>query len=361
MRPNFVAQWIAAPHPDKSRSRPATSPLSGRRPRCRGILLRASSTLVAAAVATLALPQSAHAQAYPSGPMRLVVPFPPGGGTDILSRLIAKKLSESWKQTVVVDNRPGAGGSVGTGVVARATPDGHTMLVVPAAYAAYASMYKRLPYDPIRDLARVSRLAAGPLVLVVHPSLPVKSVREFVALARKHPGDINFGSAGVGTLPHLSAELFNSLSGIKMVHIPYKGAGAAVTDVLAGRVPVYFMNILQAISLIKAGKLRALGVTTPERTPIAPDIPTIAEGGLKGYDMTNWYGMLVPAGTPQGSIRKLSAEVGRILNLPELQKQLARGGMTVVASTPEEFDQFLRKESAKFADVIEKAGIKGTL
>jgi len=312
-------------------------------------------------LAAVAFAPLVAAQAYPSGPMRLVVPFPPGGGTDILSRLIAKQLSESWKQTVVVDNRPGAGGSLGTGVVARAAPDGQTMLVVPAAYAAYASMYKRLPYDPMRDLARVSRLAAGPLVLVVHPSLPVRSVREFIVLARKHPGDINFGSAGVGTLPHLSAELFNSLSGIKMVHIPYKGAGAAVTDVLAGRVPVYFMNILQAISLINAGKLRALGVTTPERTPIAPDIPTIAEGGLKGYDMTNWYGLLVPAGTPQSSIRKLSVEVGRILNLPELRKQLARGGMTVVASTPEDFDRFLRKESAKFADVIEKAGIKGTL
>jgi len=301
------------------------------------------------------------AQNYPSGPLRIVVPFVPGGGTDILSRMIAGKLNEAWGQPVVVDNRPGAGGTVGTALVARATGDGHTVLVMPAGYAAHTSLYKSLPYNPERDLAPVSRLASGPLVLLVHPSLPAKSVKELIALARLRPGEINFGSAGAGTLPHLSAELFNSMSGIKMVHIPYKGAGAAVTDVMAGRVPVYFMNILQSLSLIKAGKLRALGVTTPERTPIAPEIPAIAEAGLKGFDMTNWYGMLVPASTQRDVIVKLNAEVARILKLPDLRSRLADDGMTVVAGTPGEFADFLTRETAKFARVIEAAGIKGTL
>jgi len=303
----------------------------------------------------------ASAQSYPSGPLRIVVPFTPGGGTDILSRMIAAKLNEAWGQPVVVDNRPGAGGTVGTALVAKATGDGHTILVMPAGYAAHGSLYKSLPYNPARDLAPVSRLASGPLVLVVHPSLPVRSVKELIAFARSRPGEINFGSAGAGTLPHLSAELFNSMSGITMVHIPYKGAGAAVTDVMAGRVPVYFMNILQSLSLIKAGKLRALGVTTPERTPIAPEIPAIAEAGLKGFDMTNWYGMLVPATTPREVIAKLNAEVVRILRLPELTSRLADDGMAVVGSTPEQFAEFLTGETDKFTRVIEAAGIKGTL
>jgi tripartite-type tricarboxylate transporter receptor subunit TctC len=301
------------------------------------------------------------AQAYPSGPLRVVVPYPPGGGTDILARTIGQKLNEAWRQPVVVDNRPGANGTVGTAFVAKTVGDGHTMLMVPAGYAANPSLYKQLPYDQTRELAPVSRLASGPLVLVIHPSMPVKTAKELIAFARKRPGEINFGSAGSGSLPHLSAELFNSMSAIKMVHIPYKGAGAAVTDVLAGRVPIYFMNILQSLSLIKAGKLRALGVTTPERSPIAPEIPAIAEAGLKGYDMTNWYGLLVPASTPRDVVARLNAEVTRILQLPELKTRLAQDGMTVVASTPGEFREFLTHETPKYARVIETAGIKGTL
>jgi len=325
---------------------------------CRSARVTAS---VIALLTLLAPAIEATAQSYPSGPMRIVVPFTPGGGTDILARLIAQKVNESWGQPVVVDNRPGASGTVGTAYVAKAAPDGHTLLIVPAGYAGNPSLYKKLPYDQTRELAPVSRLASGPLTLVVHPSLPAKSVKELIAFARRHPGEINFGSSGAGTLPHLSAELFNSMANIRMVHIPYKGAGAAVTDVMAGRVPVYFMNILQSLSLIKSGKLRALGVTTPERTPIAPDIPAIAEAGLKGFDMTNWYGMLVPAATQRDVIVKLSGEVARILKLPDLTSRLADDGMTVVASTPGEFADFLARETAKFARVIEAAGIKGTL
>src|SRR5262245_38476430 len=270
---------------------------------------------------------SASAQQYPAGPMRIVVPFTPGGGTDILARLIAQKLNESWGQPVVVDNRPGASGTVGTALVAKAAADGQTLLIVPAGYAGNPGLYRQLPYDHTRDLAPVSCLASGPLVLVVHPSLPAKSVKELIAFARARPGEINFGSSGAGTLPHLSAELFNSMSGIRMVHILYKGAGAAVTDVLAGRVPIYFMNILQSLQLIKAGKLRALGVTTPQRSPIAPEIPAIAETGLKGYDMTNWYGLLVPAGTSREVIAKLKAESARLLKLLQIQGRLAYDGI----------------------------------
>lgn len=312
-------------------------------------------------LAALALPLTGAAQNYPSGPMRVVVPYPPGGGTDILGRLLAQKLNEAWGQPVVVDNRPGANGTLGAAFVAKAAGDGQTMLIVPAGYAANPGLYKHLPYDQTRELAPVSRLASGPLVLVVHPSLPAKSVKELIALARARPGEINFGSAGSGSLPHLSAELFNSMSNIRMVHIPYKGAGAAVIDLLAGRVPVYFMNILQSLPLITAGKLRALGVTTPERSTIAPEIPTIAEGGLAGFDMTNWYGLLVPAPTPHAAVSKLNAEVTRILELPELKAQLAKGGMTVVASTPGQFGEFLNREMTKYSRIIESAGIKGTL
>ena len=324
--------------------------------------------LTAAAIALAVTPHASaqtastsSGQAYPTGPMRIVVPFPPGGGTDILCRILAQKLNESWGQPVVVENRAGAGGTLGTAVVAKAAGDGHSMLVMPAAYASNPILYKKLPFDQNRELAPVSLLASGPLVLVVHPSLPVKSIKELVAFARVRPGEINFGSPGAGTLPHMSAELFNTMNKLRMVHIPYKGAGAAVTDVMAGRVPVYFMNILQSLSLIKAGKLRALGVTTPERTAIAPEIPTIAEAGMKGFDMTNWYGMLVPTSTPRDVIVKLNGEVVRILKLPELTARLAQDGMTVVASTPEQFAAFLARETAKFSRVIEAAGIRGTL
>lgn len=319
-----------------------------------------ASVLLAALAATPGIPD-AFAQQYPAGPLRIVVPFTPGGGTDILSRIIAQKLNEAWGHPAVVENRPGASGTVGTAFVAAAKGDGYTLLVVPAGYAGNPGLYKKLPYDQNRDLAPVSLLASGPLVLVVHPSLPVKSVKDLVALARSRPGEINFGSPGAGTLPHLSAELFNSMNGLRMVHVPYKGAGAAVTDVMAGRVPIYFMNILQSLSLIKAGKLRALGVTTPERSPIAPAIPSIAEAGLKGFDMTNWYGMLAPSATPREVVVKLNAEVARILRLPDLRSRLADDGMTVVAGTPEQFAEFLARETAKFSRVIEAAGIKGTL
>ena len=315
---------------------------------------------IAAWSAALMIAIPCEAQTYPSGPLRIVSPYPPGGGTDILSRTIGQKLNERLGQPVVVDNRAGANGTLGAALVAKAPPDGHTMLVVPAGYAANPALYKSLPYDQARDLAPVSHLASGPLVLVVHPALPVRSVKDLIALAKSRPGEINVGSAGNGSLPHLCAELFNAEGKVKLTHIPYKGSGTAIVDVMSGRVPVYFMNVLQSLPLIKSGKLRALGVTSPQRTAIAPELPAIAEAGLPGFDMTNWYGLLVPAATPRDVINKLQQETARVLNLPELKERLAGEGMTVVGSTPEQFAAFLARETAKYNRIIQAAGIKGT-
>ena len=323
--------------------------------------MNAWSTALGCAVVFLVAAAAAHAQTFPSGQVRIVPPYPPGGGTDILGRAIAAKLTERHNVPAIVDNRPGANGTIGAAFVAKAPPDGHTMLIVPAGYAANPALYRNLPYDQNRDLVPASHLASGPLVLVVHPSLPAKSIRELIAFAKSRPGAINCGSAGNGSLPHLSLEYFNVLSGVKITHIPYKGSGAAIADVLGGQVPVYFMNILQSLPLVKAKRLRALGVTSPTRSPIAPDLPAIAEAGLPGFDMTNWYGLLLPSATPRDTIARVQQEVSRILNLPELKQRLSDDGMTIVASTPEAFTQFLRQETAKYGRVIEAAGIKGSL
>jgi len=325
--------------------------------------LVAAGTLGAAAVVqnSPARAQGDAAEvALPQGQMKIVVPYSPGGGTDILSRAIAQQLTEVLHRPVIVENKGGANGTIGAAYVAKATGDGLTMLVVPAGYAANPALYKSLPYDESKDLLPVSMLASGPLVLVVHPSLGVKSVTELIALAKSKPGEIAVGNAGIGSLPHLSAELFNATAHVKMVSVAYKGAGPALTDVLSGRVPVYFMNILQSLPLIKDGRLRALGVTTPQVSPIAPDIPPIA-ASLPGFDMTNWYGMLVPAGTPFNTVHSLQRALAAVLTRPDIRQKLYNEGMTVVASTPEQFNAFLAHETAKYNRIIESAGIKSSL
>jgi tripartite-type tricarboxylate transporter receptor subunit TctC len=303
---------------------------------------------------------TAWAQTYPSGPMRIVVPFPPGGGTDILARSLAQKLNEAWAVSVIVDNRGGANGTIGAAVVAKAPPDGQTLLVVPSGFAVNPSIYKTLPFDAIRDFAPVSQLAASPLVLVVHPSFPPRTVKELVAFLKARPDEINYGSSGNGSPPHLATELFKLLTGTKMTHIPYKGAGPAAVDVIAGQIPIYFMNALQAVPHIKAGRVRALAVTSGTRFPGLAQIPTIAEAGVPGYAYTNWYGLLAPAGTSRTSISKLQAEVARILNLPELKERLSAEGALVVASTPDEFAAFLKREMAQFAKVVKASGMTAT-
>jgi len=302
----------------------------------------------------------ALAQTYPPGPIRMIVPFPPGGGTDILARALAQKLNEAWGQPVIVDNRGGANGTIGAAVAAKAPPDGLTLLVVPSGFAVNPSIYKNLPFDTLKDFAPVTQLAASPHVLVVHPSFPPRNVKELIAFLKARPGEINYGSSGNGSPPHLATELFKLMTSTKITHIPYKGAGPAAVDVIAGQIPIYFMNALQAVPHMKSGRLRPMGVTSDKRFPGLPDVPTIAEAGVPGYSMTNWYGMLAPAKTPGASIMKLPGEVARILNLPELKARLSSEGAEVVASTPERFTAFLKQEIDKDAKIVNASGMTAT-
>ncbi len=301
---------------------------------------------------------SVFAQNYPSGPVRVIIPFAPGGSTDILGRVLAQRLNEKFKVPVIADNRPGANGTIGAAMTAKAPPDGHTLLIVPAGFAANPIMYKNLPYDQLRDLAPVSQLVAGPLTLTVHPSLPAKTAHDLIALAKARPQEISFGSSGIGSLNQLAAEWFALSAGVKMTHVPYKGGGAGVIDLMSGQISLYFMNALQSLPYIKSGRLRALGVTTPQRSPFAPEIPAIAESGLPGYDMTTWTALMVTGGTPRDVITKLYTEVAQILNQPDTRERLAADGMAVVASTPAQFADFLNRENSKYARIIKAAGIE---
>jgi tripartite-type tricarboxylate transporter receptor subunit TctC len=308
------------------------------------------------ALSLLALPVAA--QNYPTRAVRLVVPSSPGGGTDISARILAPQLTQFLGQQVVVENRPGAGTMIGGEAVARAAPDGYTLLMGISTLAINPAMYKKVPYDALKDLAPISQAVALSNVLVVHPSLPAKSVKEFVALVKPRPGQINFASAGVGTSPHLSMELFLVMTGLKMLHVPYKGSGPGVTDLIAGHVPVMMPNMLSAQPHIKSGRLRALGVTGSKRAPGAENIPTIAEAGVPGYEAVQWYGVLAPAATPRDIIVKLHTGVVRALQNPEVRQRLLNDGAEPVGSSPEEFAAYLRSETAKWAKVIQAAGIK---
>ena len=299
----------------------------------------------------------AHAQTYPRSPIKIVVPFPPGGGTDLLARLLGQKLNESWGQPVVTDNRAGANGTIGAAIVSKSPPDGYTLLLVPSGFAVNPSMYPKLPYNTDKDFAPITQLAASPLLVLVHPSLPVASIKDLIALAKARPGQINYASSGIGSPPHLATEHFKSMAGVNMVHIPYKGGGPAIVDLLAGHVSVYFNAILQALPYAKSGKLRALAVTSPQRFAAAPDVPTIAEAALPGYEMTNWYGLLAPGATPKDVVTKINAEVTKILNFADVKERLLADGAMVIGSTPEQFAAFLRQETAKFAKVVKASGM----
>jgi len=291
-------------------------------------------------------------QAYPSGPLRIVVPFQAGGSTDMVARAIAQKLRERFNQPAVVENRAGANGTIGAALVAKSPPDGHTMLLVQSGFVSNPILMRNLPYDQARDLAPVSSLASGPMVLVVNPSLAAKSVKELIEFARSHPGELNFGSPGTGSLSDLCAELFDVMAGVKMTHVPYKGSGGALA------VPVYYMNLMLALPYVKDGRLRALGVTTSQRSPVTPEIPTIDEAGLRGYEMSTWYGLFVQGATPRGIVARLQRELASILDQADMKERIAADGMTVVASTPEQFAEFLVRETAKYTRIIEAAGIK---
>ena len=303
-------------------------------------------------------PASAQQSSYPVRAIRLVVPSSPGGGTDITARLVAPKLSEFLGQQVVIENRSGAGTMIGGEVVARAAPDGYTLLMGISTLAINPAMYKKVPYDALRDFAPISQVVSLPNILVSHPSLPVKSVKDLVAFAKARPAQINFASAGMGTSPHLSMELLLTMTKIKMIHVPYKGSGQGVVDVLAGHVSLMTPSILTGLPYVKDGRLRALGVTSAKRAAGAPDIPTIAEAGVPGYEATQWFGILAPAGTPVEIVNRLHREVVRVLATPEMRERFTADGAEPVGSTPEEFLAYIRSETAKWSGVIKQAGIK---
>ena len=300
---------------------------------------------------------AAGAQTYPTRPVRIVVPSSIGGGTDIVARVIAHKLSETMGQQFVVENRPGASTMIGGEVVACAAPDGYTLLMGISTLAINPAMFRKVPYDAQRDFAPITQAVFLPNILIVHPSLPVRTVKELIAFAKARPGALNFASAGTGTNPHLSMELFRVMAGLNMVHVPYKGSAPGVTDLLSGHVSLMTPNILTAMPHVRSGRLRALGVTSARRASGAPDIPTIAEAGLPGYEAVQWYGLLAPRGTSTSIVSRLNAEATRSLRLPEVRQRLAADGAEVVAGSAEEFGVFIRAETAKWAKVVKDAGI----
>ena len=298
-----------------------------------------------------------HAQNYPARPLRLIVPTAPGGGTDFTGRLVAAKLSETMGQQVVVENRGGGGGSVGADNAAKATADGYTLLLGSiATHAVNPALYKKLPYDHLKDFASVSLIGTVPNALVVHPSVPVKSMQEFITYAKANPGKINYGSSGVGSPPHLSMELLRSMTGINLVHVPYKGAGPALADLLGGQVQAMCTSLAGLINFVKSGRVRALGVTTAKRNPQLPDVPTIVESGIPGYEVTIWYAVFAPVATPKAIVDKLNAEMVKALNSSEMKERMALQGMDPAPSTPAELTAFVKAESAKWAKVAKDSG-----
>jgi tripartite-type tricarboxylate transporter receptor subunit TctC len=315
---------------------------------------RVSLALLILLIAPLA---GAYAQGYPSRVVRIVVPTSAGGGGDVIARLIAKSLGERWGRQVVVDNRTGAGTMLGSELVARAAPDGYTLLMTPSTLAINPAAYKSVPYDALRDFAPITQAAVVPNLMMVHPSVPAKNVREMIALAKSRPGQLFYASSGHGTSPHLSMELFSLMAGIKMIQVPYKSSGPGVIDLLAGQVALMAPSMISGIPHVRSGKLRALGVTTAARSPSAPEIPTIAESGLPGYESAQWYGLLAPAGTPKDVLDKLHREVTAVLRAPEHRELLGAEGGIVVAGTPEEFAAVIRSETAKWLRVAKDAGL----
>ena len=313
----------------------------------------------AVAIATLSLQAHPQTQAWPSKPIRYVVPFAAGGSTDIMGRTIAEKLSVALGQPVVVENKPGAGGGLGAAEVAKAAPDGYTIMGgTISTHAINASLYKDLPYDPVKDFVAITLIARVPNMLVVNNDVKAKDVAELIKLMKANPGKWNFASAGNGTSQHLSGELFKGMAGVEMQHIPYKGSPPALTDVMGGSVSMTFDNITTAWPLAKAGKLRALAVTTAKRSPVAPEVPTLAESGLPGYEVGSWQGVFAPAGVPPAIVARLNTEIVKIINMPDVQKKIIDLGAEPVGDTAEQFGAFVKTEVVKWGDVVKKSGAK---
>jgi tripartite-type tricarboxylate transporter receptor subunit TctC len=315
--------------------------------------------LMTIAAGALAFIGAVHAQSYPSKSIRYVVPYAPGGSTDIVARVLALKLSEAMGQQVVVDNRPGAGGAIGADIVAKSPPDGYTMVTaVTSIMAINQFLYRKLPYDPEKDFAPVTQVGSLPLILVIHPSLPAKNVREFIAIAKAKPGQLNYGSSGVGTATHMTTELFKAMAGVDLVHIPYKGSGQVMGDVIGGQLALIFDQIVSSLPHVQSGKLRMLAITSAKRFPSLPDLPTIAESGVPGYESISWAGVAVPAGTPKEIVARLHAEIVKVLAMPDIRERFLRDGIETIGSTPEQFSEHIRRERIKWAKVVKDSGAK---
>lgn len=319
-------------------------------------LLRAAATIVAGAA--LAAGPTAWAQSFPAKPVTIVVPFPPGGTTDVLARTIGQKLSETWKQPVVIDNRAGAGATIGASAVAKAQPDGYTLLMGAVHHTIATSVYASLPYDFQKDLAPVTTVAMVPNVLAINAATPARNVKELVAYGKANPGKLSFGSNGQGTAQHLIGEQFSALTGVEMLHVPYKGSGPLTTDLVAGQVSMSFDTITPVLGNIKAGKLRALAVTTARRSPALPDVPTLAESGLGGFDQGTWFGLLAPARTPKEIVAKLNHDIVAVLNSPEVKARFAEVGAEPIGDTPEQMAVRVRDDTAKYATLVKQAKVR---
>ncbi|MGH6726288.1 MAG: tripartite tricarboxylate transporter substrate binding protein [Pseudolabrys sp.] len=314
------------------------------------------SQLLKAAAVLLALTVSAAAADYPDRPIRLIIPFPPGGSNDVVGRLVARHLSDQLGQQVYVDNRGGAGGTIGTDIAAKAAPDGYTLLVISLAHAVNPWLHK-LTYDPIKSFTPVAIFGTGTNVLAVNPELPVHSVKELIALAKQKPGELQYASAGIGSFQHLGGELFKLLAGVDIVHVPFRGGGPAMVDVIGGHTKIMFSSLIQTTPYVKSGQLRALATGGAKRNPVLPDVPTIAEAGVPGYEANNWWGMLAPAGTPPAIVDKLNKAVSAALDNPDLLKQFATQGASVEKMTPAEFGKYIESEMAKWKRVVEQGHI----
>lgn len=318
---------------------------------------RLGSLVFSIAVFTLTL-TDAFPQNYPTKPIRFIVPFPPGGPTDTIARIVGQKLTESWGQPVVIDNRGGASGNIGAEIASKSPPDGYTLFLVASNFPINVSLFSKLPYDLVKDFEAVINMAYTPYILVVHPTVPAKSVKELIALAKSKPGQLNYASASTGSANHLAMELFKTMAGVDMVHIPYKGAAPATTDLLGGQVALMFNNMISALPHIKSGKLRALAVTSAKRSPAVPDVPTVAESGLPGFEVIGWYGVLVPAKTIKEIVTKLNNQIDKIVHMPDVIERLFGIGVEPTSSTPEEFDTFIKDEITKWAKVVKASGAR---
>ena len=318
----------------------------------------AVSVRLGAALGVVLFGLCAHAQDYPSRPVRIVVPFAPGGPNDIIVRLVAQKLTETWTQPFLIENRPGAGGNIGTDFVAKAAPDGYTLLSVGPGSLIINPLIGKVPYDTARDFAPVTLMARAPNALVAHPSLPAGSVKELIELARSQPGRVNYGSGGNGSTPHLAGAMFAAMAGIALTHVPYKGTAPATADLIGGQVQIAFLGIPTVLPHVKSGKLHVLAVTGKHRSPELPGVPTVDEAGVPGYELSPWYGLLAPAGTPREVVVRLGEEVSRVVRAPEMKEKLAVQGAEVAGGSPEEFAALIRADTSTWSRVVRDAGIR---